>query len=472
MNYEIVIGVEIHAQLNTRLKLFSTSLNKNRKEANSQVNIIDFALPGILPKVNKLAVKKALQACLLLNCNIDKELHFDRKNYFYSDLTKGYQITQYSKPLGKDGFVILSNKTIPIVRVQLEEDSAKQLHIGEETILDYNRSGVPLIEIVSDCVFQTSEEVIEYLEKIKSILLFNRISDAKMEEGCLRFDINLSLRKRKQKKFGTKVEIKNLNSTVNVKKAIDYEVWRQSVLLDEGKEIAVETRRYDEKSSSTTAMRGKENTDEYAYVFEANILPIAITPQLMDEVRQAILPTFEEKLNFYQKFYLLSKKDCLVLLQNVDSSEYFEKCASLSNSYIGLANLQIQVLMPILSKAHQDFKNCSLQPFQFVEIYIKIEQCLISFLQGKVIMEEIIRSSCSVSEAMKKDGINLINDVIVLKTFIHTMIQENPELITLYQNGKTRVIDFMMAKIMKNSKGEANPKVVKELLLEEIRRKQ
>ena len=279
MNFETIIGIEIHCELNTKTKMFSSAPNSFGKEPNTQVSKVDMAFPGILPTVNKKAVEYAIMACSALNLSIDNELWFDRKNYFYSDLPKGYQITQDKRPIGRDGFIEVDTvngiKRIGIERIHMEEDTAKQSHYGDYTLIDYNRCGVPLIEIVSKPDMRSGEEAAKYVEKLRSILSYLGVSDCKMEEGSMRCDINISLRPIGSEKFGVKTEIKNLNSINNIQRAVEFEIARQEKLLLKGLEVEQETRRFDEASKQTVLMRKKTDAVDYKYYTETKRLNLA-----------------------------------------------------------------------------------------------------------------------------------------------------------------------------------------------------
>ena len=320
MNFETVIGIEFHLQLKTKTKMFSPAQNISNAAPNTHVHPIDMGFPGVLPQVNKKAVELALIACQALHCEIDTLLCFDRKNYFYADLPKGYQITQDKRPIGKNGYILIDvdqeEKKIEIERIHLEEDTAKQLHFDTYTLLDYNRCGVPLVEIVTKPTIRSGKEAAAYVEQLKNTLLYLDVSDCKMEDGSLRCDVNVSIRPYGQKEFGTKVEIKNLNSISNVEKAIDYEVKRQKSLILKNQQVEMETRRFDEQTKTTVLMRKKTSAVDYKYFTEDNILPIQLKKDWVDQIIQNLPELPYQKMARYQKEYGLSNYDAKVLTSN------------------------------------------------------------------------------------------------------------------------------------------------------------
>ena len=331
MNFEAIIGLEIHVEMKTKSKMFSTAPINFNDEPNTDVALLDMAFPGTMPVVNKEAVRKAIQMCNALHMEIDHELWFDRKNYFYSDLPKGYQITQQARPIGKNGYLEIEidgkKEKIGIERLHMEEDTCKQLHFSDYTLLDYNRAGIPLIEIVSLPVMHTGLEAKKYVEKIREFVTYSDVSDGKMEEGSLRCDVNISLRPYGTNKLGTKVEIKNLNSIANIEKAIDYEIIRQSKILLLGGDIAQETRRFDEAKKETVLMRVKTDAVDYKYFTEPNILPISISDEFINQAITDCPELYDHKLERFINDYKLDKVDAEILLNNVSFADFFEKTA-------------------------------------------------------------------------------------------------------------------------------------------------
>ena len=328
MEFEAIIGLEIHVEMKTKSKMFSDAPVTFGDLPNTNVSPVDMAFPGTLPTVNKQAVVNAIRVCNALHMSIDRELHFDRKNYFYSDLPKGYQITQQFRPIGSDGYLCIDTsngkKKTGIERLHLEEDTCKQLHSWDCSLLDYNRAGIPLIEIVSRPEMRSGEEAMKYVEQIRSIVTFLDVSDGKMEEGSLRCDVNISIREKGCDRFGTKVEIKNLNSIANVQKAIDYEFIRQVELVNNGQEVKQETRRFDEASKTTVLMREKTDSVDYKYFEEPNILPISLSEEFVKEAIETSNELAESKLIKY-KALGLSDYDSNQLISDKNISVYFDK---------------------------------------------------------------------------------------------------------------------------------------------------
>ena len=324
MNFKVVIGLEIHIQLKTKSKMFSASANTYGLEPNTSISAYDMAFPGTMPTVNKEAVIFAIRVCRALKMNIDNELWFDRKNYFYSDLPKGYQITQNRRPIGTKGELQIGNKTVHINRLQIEEDAGKQIHFKDSTLVDYNRAGIPLLEIVSEPEIENGEEALRYVEKIRSIVTFLDVSDGKMEEGSLRCDVNISLTPYGSNNKGTKVEIKNINTLLNIKKAIDYEINRQKTTLLLGKKVQSETRRYDEIKKKTSLMRVKSIDSDYKYFTEPNIAPIKLSKEFIETALSGSDELPEQKHERYIKLGL-SDYDANLLLNSKDVCLYFEQ---------------------------------------------------------------------------------------------------------------------------------------------------
>ena len=342
MKYETIIGLELHVETKSKTKMFSSSSTNFNADPNTNVNETDMAFPGTLPTVNKKAVENAIMMSNALHMRIDHELHFDRKNYFYSDLPKGYQITQDRRPIGSEGYLDIMTKDgvrrIAIERLHMEEDTAKQIHLADGTLIDYNRAGLPLVEIVTKPDLRTSEEAMAFVETIREIVTFLDVSDGKMEEGSLRCDVNISLRPLGTEKFGTKVEIKNLNSISNVGKVIDSEIKRQSELLDRGEVVLSETRRYDDALKTSVAMRLKEGGADYKYFPEGNIYPITLSETFVNDVinHSPELPS-SKRDRYYNKFKL-GTHEVNVLLQNKDLTIYFDAAAKHTKSYKLLVN--------------------------------------------------------------------------------------------------------------------------------------
>lgn len=470
MNFETIIGIEIHLQLKTKTKMFSSAQNISNAAPNTHVHINDMGFPGTLPTVNKKAVQLALTACKAFDMEIDRELHFDRKNYFYPDLPKGYQITQDKRPIGKNGKITIQvdgqEKVIGMERIHLEEDTAKQLHFSNYTLLDYNRCGVPLIEIVSKPDIRNGKEAAAYVETLRNILLYLDVSDCKMEDGSLRCDVNISLRPYGQEKFGTKVEIKNLNSISNVEKAIDYEIKRQTSMILKNEKVEMETRRFDETTKSTILMRKKTSAVDYKYFTEDNIVPIKLDDKWIDSIINNIIELPHQKEKRYQSEYGLSAYDAKVLTANKHLALYFEEAIKHYKNYKGIANWLMGDLLAHLNKNNLTIDKLLLPAKEIAILTKNIDEGKISSKQGKTVFEKLLETNQSVEEIIKGMNITQISDVNLLKEVILEVLKEFPSSIEDYKAGKDRAFGFMIGQIMKKTKGQANPGLVNKLLKE------
>ena len=467
MNYDIVIGIEIHLELKTKTKMFSDAYIDMSSSANSHCNEIDFALPGVLPTVNKDAIKKAVIACNALNMNINDTLVFDRKNYYYSDLPKGYQITQQYNPIGTNGYLDLyddSNFTINIDRLHIEEDTAKQYHQYDNTLIDFNRAGIPLIEIVTKPEFNSSKQVKIYLEYIKRLFVYLDISDAKMELGSMRCDINISLKLKDTKVLGNKVEIKNLNSISNAIKAIEYEIIRQSRLLDNNQIIISETRRYDEELKETISMRNKETTIDYKYFLDPNIYPIKLSKDIINDSINEIPISFKDTINKYLNYNLVLN-EIYYLLDNPLLLEYFNQTIKVCNDYRLVYNFLTSKLLGLLTKYNIQIKDLKITPNNIGQLLNYIIDKTISTKQSNEILEKMINGDTP-KEIINKYNYSLNSNQQEIIDYINQAIQENPQSIIDYQNGKDRAIGFIVGQVMKKTKGQANPALTNQLVLQ------
>lgn len=475
MDYEAVIGLEIHVEMKTKSKMFSSAPVSFGYEPNTQTVPLDLAFPGTMPTVNKQAVINAIRVSHALHMDIDRELWFDRKNYFYSDLPKGYQITQQHRPIGKNGYLTVNvggvDKKIRIERLHMEEDTCKQLHSYDCTLLDYNRAGVPLIEIVSLPDIRSGEEASKYVEQIRSIVTFLDVSDGKMEEGSLRCDVNISIRPVGSETFGTKVEIKNLNSIANVQKAIDFEYKRQVELVSNGREVQQETRRFDEASKQTVLMRVKTDAVDYKYFIEPNITPIRLSETFIKNAIDTMNELAESKLKRYRDMGL-NEYDANILISNKDISNYFDRATRDGASYKLIANWIIGDIQSVLNKNSMSIADFPIQPESLSELVKLIENGTIQNKQAREIFSKLLENpSLSVKElckAISKDMIGDENEIVVL---INEVLDNNPQSIVEYKNGRDRVVGFLMGQLMKKTGGKINPAIANKLLLEQLRRR-
>ena len=472
MNFEAIIGLEIHVEMKTKSKMFSSAPINFNDEANTDVALLDMAFPGTMPIVNKEAVRNAIRICNALHMEIDHELWFDRKNYFYSDLPKGYQITQQFRPIGKEGYLEIEinnqKKKIEIERLHMEEDTCKQLHFLDFTLLDYNRAGIPLIEIVSKPVLRSGEEARKYVDKIRELVTFSNVSDGKMEEGSLRCDVNISLRPYGIDKFGTKVEIKNLNSIANIEKAIDYEIKRQSELILLGKEIAQETRRFDEAKKETVLMRVKTDAVDYKYFTEPNILPIHISDEFIKDAIDTCPELYDAKLNRFINDYKLDEVDAKILINNQGFADFFEKICTFSNNYINISKFIISDIMGYLNKNQLTIDEFKVDYKNIAEMVDLLKSNEINSSQGKEIFMVLVKENKSPYKIKEELGFSLINDDDLIRKIVIDTLNFNSSLKDDFRAGKTRVQGFIMGQIMKQLKGKVNPSVANKIILEEL----
>lgn len=472
MNFEAIIGLEIHVEMKTKSKMFSSAPINFNDEPNTDVTLLDMAFPGTMPIVNKEAVRNAIRICNALHMEIDHELWFDRKNYFYSDLPKGYQITQQFRPIGKEGYLEIEinnqKKKIAIERLHMEEDTCKQLHFLDFTLLDYNRAGIPLIEIVSKPVLRSGEEARKYVDKIRELVTFSNVSDGKMEEGSLRCDVNISLRPYGIDKFGTKVEIKNLNSIANIEKAIDYEIKRQSELILLGKEIAQETRRFDEAKKETVLMRVKTDAVDYKYFTEPNILPIHISDEFIKDAIDTCPELYDAKLNRFINDYKLDEVDAKILINNQGFADFFEKICTFSNNYINISKFIISDIMGYLNKNQLTIDEFKVDYKNIAEMVDLLKSNEINSSQGKEIFMVLVKENKSPYKIKEELGFSLINDDDLIRKIVIDTLNSNSSLKDDFRAGKTRVQGFIMGQIMKQLKGKVNPSVANKIILEEL----
>ena len=466
------IGIEIHVQLKTKSKMFSSSPCSFGLDANSQTTPLDLAFPGTLPVVNKEAVILAIKICKALNMNIAKTLYFDRKNYFYPDLPKGYQITQQFHPIGKDGKLTLrlnDGKEIiaTIDNAHLEEDTAKQLHLDDISFVNYNRAGVPLLEIVSNPDLTSGEEAMKYVETIREIVTYLEASDGKMEDGSLRCDINISLHEENSNHLGNKCEIKNLNSIQNIKEAVDYEIKRQKEIIESGKKVESETRRFDEKLRQTVLMRKKTSTVDYKYFPEPNIVPIDLSDDFIYDAVHTMnkLPNkyFEELsklgLNDYEINELLREREFVI---------YYEDLISLKADYKIAWNYLMVEIKSYLNKNDTSLNELKFSPEDFVYFINLISDNKINSKQAKEILSIMLETGKKPEKIINEKVFEQINSSEEIEKIVDLVIQNNQNAIDEYKSGRDHAFSYLVGQVMKESKGKANPNIAKELLINKI----
>lgn len=471
--YETVIGLEVHAELLTNTKIFCGCSTEFGKNPNENVCPICLGMPGTLPVLNKGVLELAVMAGLSLNCEIAEFSKFDRKNYFYPDLPKAYQISQFDLPIAKNGHVEIEvngeKKKVRINRIHMEEDAGKLVHAsGGESLVDFNRTGVPLIEVVTEPDIRSPAEAKAYLEELKNILQYTEVSDCKMEEGSLRCDANVSIMPRGSKEFGTKAEVKNMNSFKAVEKALEYEIDRQVKALEFDERIVQETRRWDESKQVTISMRSKEEAHDYRYFPEPDLPPIVMETAMLDKIRSRIPELPAEKKDRFMKEYNLSSYDAGVLTSDKKIAEFFDECAKDYQNPKKAANWVMGDILGALNEDHKEIDEIKITPDMLVELCKLEEDGTISSKLAKEVFEEMYSSGEKPGEIVEKRGLKQISDQGELEQFVEEVIQDNPEAVEDYKNGKDKVMGFMVGQVMKKTKGKANPQLVNDLLQEKL----
>ncbi len=469
MEYEAVIGLEIHAELRTASKIFCGCATAFGAPSNTQVCEVCLGMPGSLPVLNRKAVEFALKMALATNCRVNPESVFARKNYFYPDLPKGYQISQYELPLAEHGFLNIKvqgqARRIGITRIHLEEDAGKLIHSESRPVsfVDFNRTGVPLIEIVSEPDMRTPEEAVEYFKGLRNILLYLEICDGNMEEGSLRCDANISLRPAGQTEFGTRAELKNMNSFRFVKAALEYEIKRQRALLAAGREIVQETRLWDTAASQTVSMRGKEEAHDYRYFPDPDLVPIKIAGEWLESLTRELpeLPT--ARLNRFQAEYNLPEYDAEVLTSDKALADYFEAAVKEFPRPKQLSNWIMVELMRELKKAEAGIAACRVTPAALAKLLTLVDQGAISGKLAKTVFEEMVATGRDPAVIVKDKGLTQISDTGALEAVAQEIIQAHPQEVANYKAGKTKVLGFFVGQLMKQTKGQANPQLANEI---------
>ena len=472
MHFETVIGLEVHVELKTDSKIFSPSPAHFGAEPNTNTNVIDLGYPGVLPVVNKRAVEWGMKAAMALNMTVARESKFDRKNYFYPDNPKAYQISQFDQPIGENGWIDIEvngeTKRIGITRAHLEEDAGKLTHKNGYSLVDLNRQGTPLIEIVSEPDIRTPEEAYAYLEKLRSIIQYIEVSDVKMEEGSMRCDANISIRPYGQDEFGTKTELKNLNSFTFVKKGLEYEEKRQEQVILSGGIIEQETRRFDETTGATKLMRVKEGSDDYRYFPEPDIVPMIISDEWMEEVRKTIPELPDARQKRYQEELGLPAYDAHVLTLTKEMSDMFEKTVSLGADPKLASNYLMVDVNAYLNKVQKELSETKLTAEGLAGMIKLITDRTISSKIAKKVFAELIEHGGDAEKIVKEKGLVQVSDSGQLLAWVNEALDNNPKSIEDYKNGRDRAIGFLVGQIMKASKGQANPQMINKMLLEEI----
>ncbi|MGF2614381.1 Asp-tRNA(Asn)/Glu-tRNA(Gln) amidotransferase subunit GatB [Rossellomorea vietnamensis] len=476
MNFETIIGLEVHVELKTDSKMFSPAPNHFGAEPNTNTNVIDLGYPGVLPVVNKRAIDFGMKAALALNCEIASDTKFDRKNYFYPDNPKAYQISQFDKPIGENGWIEIEvdgyKKRIGITRLHLEEDAGKLNHSGDGySLVDYNRQGTPLIEIVSEPDLRTPAEAYAYLEKLKSIIQYTGVSDCKMEEGSLRCDANISLRPIGQEKFGTKAELKNLNSFNFVRKGLEHEQIRQEKVLLSGGIIEQETRRFDEATGKTILMRVKEGSDDYRYFPEPDLVLLHIDEEWKERVRAEIPELPDARQKRYVEDMGLPAYDAMVLTLTKEMSDYFEATVSAGADIKQASNWLMGEVSAYMNAEQKELQDLPMTPEGLSGMIKLIQDGTLSSKMAKKVFKELVEKGGDPSQIVKEKGLVQISDEGELLKIVSATLDDNPQSIEDFKNGKDRALGFLVGQIMKKTKGQANPPMVNKLLIEEMNKR-
>ena len=475
--WDRVIGLEIHVQLKTQSKIFSAASTNFGADQNTQACAIDLGMPGVLPVLNEQAVKMAIKFGLAIGANISDNSIFARKNYFYPDLPKGYQISQYETPIVEGGSIDImvdkNIKTINITRAHLEEDAGKSIHdiYSNETAIDLNRAGTPLIEIVSEPEMKNAIEAVQYLKNIHSLVRYLDISDGNMQEGSFRCDANISLMKRGSDVLGTRAEIKNINSFKFVENAINYEIQRQSEILDQGKQVVQETRLYDPSKNETRPMRSKEEANDYRYFPDPDLLPVAITPDLINSIKSDMpeLPSVKRKR--FKDQYSLNDYDTQILTSNRELSEYFENV--ISNTKLNPKSAANWIITEVLALANKS--NISVQDYpvsydNLQALLLNVHDDIISNKQAKNVFERMWNNGENAQDIIDKEGLKQISNTDELNKIVDNIIKNNYKSVEEYQNGKDKLLGFFVGQVMKETKGKGNPKIVNQILKEKLKK--
>lgn len=472
--YKVVIGLEVHCEIKTNSKNFSRSKNEYTSVPNINVTAVDLGLPGILPVVNKEACKRALKTAMALNCENPKYVVFDRKNYYYPDLPKGYQLTQVTKPMGINGYVdVLMDdytKRVFIHQLHLEEDTASLEHCDTYSLIDYNRSGIPLMEIVTEPCIYSSDEAVRFLDTLRNIFLYLEVSEADSKKGQMRCDVNVSIMKDTDTKLGTKVEMKNINSTSNVKAAIEYEIKRQTEILESGGTIIQETRRFSEEDEKTYSMREKVDAVDYKYYLEPNMPPVKLTKEYLDSIKKEIPVLEYDRIKKYTEEYKLSLKDAETLTKERCVADYFEEMVSLGTNSVDASIWVSTTILGSMNKLSKTLEELFVTPKMISDLIKLIDSNKISLANAKKIIYRSISEKISPIEIIEKESVTMIENDDLLIKYVKEALEENMGVVEQYKEGKEYVVNFFVGGVMKKTKGQADPIKTLEIIKTEIKK--
>ena len=476
-DYEVVIGLEVHAELSTKTKIFCSCPTSFGASPNTHTCPICMAMPGTLPVLNEKVVEYAVKAGLATNCEISRNSKNDRKNYYYPDLPKSYQISQFDKPLCEHGYIEIDDKDgnkkkIRLLRIHIEEDAGKLNHddFGGGSLVDLNRAGVPLIEMVSEPDLSSPEEVDKYLKKLKSILEYIEVSDCKMQEGSLRADVNVSVKKKTDTKLGTRTEMKNMNSFRSITRALEYEINRQVEVIDNGGKVDQETLRWDEVSGKTFSMRDKEDAQDYRYFPEPDLVAIKLSEEYIENIRKTLPEMPESRKERYLRDYKLSEKDAGIITASKYLSDLFEKASEICGNYKAVNNWIISDISRILNETEMDPIQIPFDAKQLAKLVELIDNGTISSSIGKKVLVELFENPRDPEDIIKEKGWIQISDEGAIKEVVLKIIEANPQSVADYKAGKDRALGFLVGQAMKETKGKANPQMLNKMFAEELKK--
>lgn len=470
--YQIVIGLEVHAQLKTKSKLFCSCSTQFGAEPNANTCPVCMGYPGVLPVLNAQAVEYAIKAGLALGCSIDLSSKFDRKQYFYPDLPKGYQISQYDKPICNHGKLNIGTKDVRILRIHMEEDAGKLVHAGAErlhgsdySLVDLNRASTPLVEIVSEPDIRSADEAVAYVKELRKVLLYLDVCDGNMQEGSLRCDINISLNKPGADKFGTRAEIKNVNSFRSISRAIEYEYKRQSEILDQGGTVVQETRLFEETSGKTHSMRSKEDAHDYRYFPEPDLLPLTLTQAQVDQAKASLPELPQQKMNRYIAEFAINPDTAILLTDDLDTAKFFEEVISLGANVTKSSNWLVGQVTAYLNENKLSLAETKLSPKLLADMIKLIDQGIISDNIAKNdIIGELLQNGTDVNKLIESKGLAQITDTGAIEGIIKEVLAANPTQLEQFKAGNAKLQGFFVGQIMKKTQGKASPALVNELL--------
>ncbi len=478
MEYEAIIGLEVHTQLLTETKIFCGCSTKFGAEPNSQTCPVCLGMPGVLPVLNKKVVEFAVLLGLATNCQIRRKNRFARKNFFYPDMPKGYQISQFEEPICENGYLEIETeqgkKRIGLIRIHMEEDAGKSVHDeayveANETLIDLNRAGMPLLEIVSAPDIRSPQEAHAYLTQLRQLVRYLGISDGNMEEGSFRCDANISVRPVGQQKFGTRTELKNMNSFAHVQKALEYEIERQTELLKDGKSVEQQTLLWDAEKNIAQPMRGKEESHDYRYFPEPDLVPVHIDVAWFDKIKQSLPELPQEKFERFLNQYQLPEYDVRLLTENREVADYFEKVAAWFDDFKMISNWMLGEIARVLNEQKISINQLSIKPEKLADLLQAIRKKVVSTSAAKKVFDFLLSNDLPVEQAIEKLGLKQISDESEIEQFVEQVIAQHPAEVESFKAGKTKVIGFLVGQVMKLSRGKANPQVVNQLLQKKLK---